>query len=306
MRRLRAGILFLLSAAGFAAPAEAQAPRPGHPEATPRTADEDRREAIEHKFTLVFRMLYQSPGARRVDDSSQDGAKALLAQAREQFAGARRELIGADPSSADGLLNHAIKLYGQAVRMVPDPAQVAEARRVRYTRALDEIQAFQGSQLLALQQADARTAAAARAPEVEQVRALVRKAQGLADLDRFDEAIGVLESARDLIVSSVAKVLASNTLVYDRKFSSPQAEFEYETARYSSFEDLVPIAMAKYRPGPEATRVIGELVERGQRTRNLAREQALHGDYQTGTRTLQQATALLEQALERAGLALPK
>lgn len=306
MTRLRAGILFFLSAAGFAAPVEAQTHDPGHPEATPRTATEDRREAIEHKFTLAFRMLYQSPGARRVDGSGDARAKALLAQAREQFTGARRELTGTDPSAADGLLNTAIKLYGQAVRLVPDPAQVAEARRVRYTRALDEIQAFQGSQLFALQQADARTAAAARAPEMERIRGIVRNAQGLADQDKFDEAIGVLENARDLIVSSVARLLASKTLVYDRKFSSPQAEFDYETARHSSFEDLVPIAITKYKPTPEATRAIGELVDRSQRTRNLAREQALHGDFQTGIRTLQQATALLEQALERAGLASPK
>ncbi|MBI2313868.1 MAG: hypothetical protein HYU77_15325 [Betaproteobacteria bacterium] len=305
MKRLRAGILFLLSAAGLAGPAQAQAPRPGNAEAAPRPAAEERREAIEHKFTLAFRMLYQSPGARRVDDSGDTGAKVLLAQAREQFAGARRELAGEDPSTADALLNNAIKLYGQAVRMVPDPAQAAEARRVRYTRALDEIQAFQGSQLLALQQAPG-AGPAARSAEMEQVRALIRRAQGLADQDKYDEAIGALDSARDLIVSSVARQLASKTLVYDRKFSSPQAEFEFETARFSSFEDLVPIAMAKFRPGAEATRAIGQLVERGQRTRDLGREQALHGDYRTGIQTLQQATALLQRALEQAGLALPQ
>lgn len=304
MKRIRAGTLIFLAMVWTSAPGYGQqAPRPAEPGAMVRP--EEKREALEHKFTLVFRILYQSPGATRIDGSDGAQAKTLLALARERFSGARRELVSVNLDAADSLLNDALQMFGRAARMVPDPAREQDARRVRFMRMLDEIQAFQGSQLFSMrhQPGGGKTT---RNPGMDRARDLIREAQRLAEAERFAEAIGVLENARDVIVSEAGALLASKTLVYDLKFPSPEAEFEYESARYDSHADLIEIAVAKHRPEPEAVRDIGELVEKSRRARLLAQELAVHGDYPTGIKTLRDATGLLQRALERAGLVLPK
>lgn len=303
MKRTRAVTLILIAAAWAAAPGHGETPQAAESGAVIRP--EEKREALEHKFTLVFRILYQSPGAARIDASDREQAKAQLALARERFSGARREIVLENLEAADGLLSDALRMFGLAAREVPNPAQEQDARRVRFTRMLDEIQAFQGSQFLSARR-QSRGDKTTRNPGIEQARDLIREAQRLADTERFAEALGVLEKARDVIVSEAGALLASKTLVYDLNFASPEDEFEYESARYDSHADLIEIAVAKYRPGPEAVRDIGELVEKSRRARSLARELAVHGDYPTGIKTLQDATSLLQRALERAGLALPK
>lgn len=303
MKRTSVGTLILIAAAWAATPGYGEAPQAAESGAVIRT--EEKREVLEHKFTLVFRILYQSPGAARIDASDRAQAKAQLALARERFSGARREIVSENLEAADGLLSEALRMFGLAAREVPNPAQEQDARRVRFTRMLDEIQAFQGSQFLSARR-QSHGGKTIRNPGMEQARDLIREAQRLADTERFAEALGVLEKARDVIVSEAGALLASQTLVYDLNFASPEDEFEYESARYDSHADLIEIAVAKYRPEPEAVRDIGELVEKSRRVRSLARELAVHGDYPTGIKTLQDATRLLQRALERAGLALPK
>lgn len=305
MMRARAATLMFVMTAWAAAQGHGGMPQPAEHGNLIQTEAEEKRETLEHKFTLVFRVLHQSPGALRIAASDHAQAKALIALARERFSAARQEIVAANLDVADGLLNDVLRMFGRAARMVPDPVQEQDARRVRFTRMLDEIQAFRGSQSLSMQRRP-RDGEMAHNPNRDRTGELIREAQELAEGERFAEAIGVLEKVRDAIVSEAGALLASKTLVYELKFSSPEAEFEYEIARYGSYEDLIPIAVAKYRPGSEAVRDIAELAEKSGRARSLARELAAHGDYPAGIKTLQDATGLLEKAVERAGLTLPR
>lgn len=268
--------------------------------------DAERRETIEQKFTMAFRMLYQSAGVQRIEASDSEDAKKILAEAHDLFDRARSALAANDLTLADDLLNESLRQVGRALRRVPDRGQVEEQRRLNFARRLDEIQAFQASQLLSMQRISPQPTGATRPPEIEQIRMLVHKAQEFAEKDRFEEADRVLASASELIIGSIVKLLAPRTLIDDLKFDSPNAEYEYEMARHHSYEDLVPIAVAKFKPPPETAKQIENLMTKGRNLRAASRKQATSGDFRTAVKTLQEATDMMQRAVELAGVVLPQ
>lgn len=280
-------------------------------QSTAETADQnvedaERRETIAQKFTMAFRMLYQSAGVQRIQTSDSPDAKRVLAEAHELLAKARSAIEANDLALADDLLNESLRQVGRALRLVPDRAQIEQRQRLDFARQLDQIQAFQASELLSMQRISPQPTGATRPPEIEQIRNLVQKAQGLADKDRFEEANRILASASDLIIESVVKLLASRTLVNDLKFDSPSAEYEYEMARHHSYQDLIPIAVGKFKLSPETVKQIGNLVTNGKNLRAVSSRQATDGDFKTAVKTLQDATDLMQRALELAGVVLPQ
>lgn len=274
--------------------------------AEPAAADAERRETIEQKFTMAFRMLYQSAGVQRIQASDSADAKKILSEAHELFERAQSALKANDLTLADDLLNESLRQVGRALRLVPDRGQAEQQQRLKFARRLDEVQAFQASQLLSMQRISPQPTGATRPPEIEQIRILVHKAQGFAEKDRFEEANQVLASASELIIGSIAKLLASRTLINDLKFDSPSAAYEYEMARHHSYEDLVPIAVGNFKPPRETVMRIENLVTRGKNLRAESRKHAATGDYGAAVKALRDATDLMQRALELAGVILPQ
>lgn len=289
--------LLLFAVALAAAPAPAAEPSAGR--------DMSRREALEHKFTFVFRMLHQSAGALRIETGGTAEAKALLAEARGLLETARGEIANGNLQAAEESLNEALRQVGLALRMVQERAG-GDERRDLYAAQVEEIQAFQASQLDVLRRVSALPSGAARPPEMEQVGDYVRAAQELAQQNRLDEALGRLRRARQLILDAVPKLMVPPGLESELKFGTPRAEMEYESARSRSYENLLPLALAARVPAPGPMKAIQETIDQARRLQTAARKQAIEGDDGAAAATFRQSSELLQQALDRAGVQLPK
>lgn len=268
--------------------------------------DVERRGTIEQKFTMAFEMLYQSASIQRVWASDRMEAKRILAEAQDIFVRAREALGENNLTLADDLLNESLRQMGKALRLVSDHARREEQRRLKFARQLGEIQAFQASQLLSMRRISAEPTGATRPPEIDRIRDIMQKAQGLAEKDRYEEANQILAEARELIIGSITKLLAFRTLINDLRFDSPSTEYEYEIARHHSYEDLVPIAVAKFNPPAETVKGVENLVTRGKNLRAASGKQATDGDFKTAVKTLRDATDLMQRALELAGVVFPQ
>lgn len=99
--------------------------------------------------------------------------------------------------------------------------------------------------------------------------------------------------------------LAGQTIVYDRRFREPRQEFDHELERHRSFERLVPIALERFRPGPEAVARIEQLVGQARSLRERG-EAAAAADLAAGIRLLVESTDRLLLALQAAGLVVPQ
>ena len=148
--------------------------------------------------------------------------------------------------------------------------------------------------------------APAVAADLDRIRGLVERARTFAHAGRYREANKLLAEAHETVVSALNKMLASATLVYDLKFKSAAEEFDYEIARYRSYEELIPIAYAELKPSGGAVNLSERYVKESRATRDIAQQQAARGDYRSAIKTLQEATGRLQTALRAVGLVVPE
>jgi len=99
--------------------------------------------------------------------------------------------------------------------------------------------------------------------------------------------------------------LAGQTLVYERRFGSPREEFEFELERHRSFERLVPLALAQFRPSAELRALVGQYVTQARLQRDRAEAAASH-DPALALRHVTEGTESLRRALQAAGLSIPQ
>lgn len=66
--------------------------------------------------------------------------------------------------------------------------------------------------------------------------------------------------------------------MYDLKSKSPAEEFDYEMARYLSYEELVPIAYAELKPGEDSIKLSERYVQESREMRDRAKQQAVSSD----------------------------
>jgi hypothetical protein len=72
--------------------------------------------------------------------------------------------------------------------------------------------------------------------------------------------------------------MKSESLMYDLKSKSPAEEFDYEMARYLSYEELVPIAYAELKPGEDSIKLSERYVQESREMRDRAKQQAVSSD----------------------------
>ncbi|MEW6312919.1 MAG: hypothetical protein AB1513_02550 [Pseudomonadota bacterium] len=256
-----------------------------------------RRRALEQKRDFVVNMVQQSAGAQRVEASDNQEAKQLLAEARTSLAKGRVALDGGDMKAADDMFGDALRKMSKAARLVPDMAAEEDEKRVRFNKTLQEIEGFQAAYAGSMQRLGAESSAAA----LGQISEFVTRAKGLAADGKWDEANEVIGSAHGIIINAMSKLMATKTITYEMVFDSPKAEFEYELKRNQSYEELVPMALANFRPPDEVVKRVEEFLGKGQELRTTAKKQAAAGDYQAALESLQTSTGFMQTAVEQAG-----
>lgn len=263
------------------------------------------RRLVDQKHVLVAHLVSGSPLAKRVDASEDGEARGHLAAAREALVRAEAALAAGDLAAADREFTAALGSLRTAGQRVPAPTADRQAEKMHFAHLLSSVQALRaGYQGLLAGPTSARpaTTTADPAAPAQEADALIAAAQALGREGRYPEAGQRLQHAQALLLSAYRQNLADPTVVYQRRFAQPEQQFDHELARTRGYYALVPVAIQKLQPGARAIGAIEVQVARAKDLESRAREQAARGDWKAGLASLDDATAVLERALEIAGI----
>lgn len=296
-------ILALMLLAGAASGA-ARATAPGGANVQP--AASGLQASVDNKMRLVKLLLDQSPAVHRIPQSGNAQARSMLAEAQAAYARAGGEAQGGRLDAAARLLDEALRQIVAASRLVPDPGQVAAQERARYAQLSEAVRSFQSLYRKVSERGAKNMQAAAFAPDLDRIGALLDKAAASAAGGNHKEANAQLTDAYKIVVSMLNRALASETIVYDAKFDTPAEEFSYELARNGSYDELIPIALGQLHTAPETAALSERYAQQSRQLREVARQQAGGGDYRAALKTILEATGHLQRALRAAGLVVPQ
>lgn len=255
---------------------------------------------VEQKSALVQRVLADSPLARRVAAGGSDQAKGYLSEAANQHRRAQALAAEGRLEASEAAIDDAMVLIGRARQLAPDRIQLELEQRARYAMLLESTQGL----LVSARRHAGRKPDEAAPPELARGAELVEKARSLAGAERFEEAHRALLAAERELLAGLTRVVGTATLDYTLRFNSPADEFRHESERFGSFRGLVPIALAKLNPAPDAVRLAEQYVQRGLRLQDAAVQQAARGEIRAALGTLREAIDSLQRALAAAGLVM--
>lgn len=262
-------------------------------------------ETIQQKLRLVKTLLEKSPALGRAARSDDAAVKLQVATAHTLYAKANDAMGAGDSAQADELLDEALQLIENASRQAPDPLQAEKVQQARYSELIESVRGLQATyQNLRLRLSP--KAAIAPPAETEHITGLIGQAQTLAHDRHYAEAGKLLNGAHALLITALNNLLGSTTLMYDLKFRSPAEEFDYEMARYHSYEELVPIAYAELKPSAGSIKLSERIVQESREMRDRAKQQAMNGDLQSAISTMVEAVKQVQTALQLVGLVLPQ
>ena len=276
----------------------------------PKSADPGSRaprQLVEQKEAFVKRMLSDSPAVRRIEASGSPEARRYLAGAQQSYGAALRSIRNNDFAAADRQLNEATGLIGKARQLVPDPLARGVEHRARYAQMLASVESLQASYQRHLRRATGRPGGAAvKDAALAKVAQLVDTAKEHANSGRLEQANDALSVAERVLMAGLDRVLGTKTIQYSQSFETPAEEYAHELDRSRSYLELVPIALAEFRPSSDAIREVQHFVGMSHKLREQAQQLAARQDYRAALTALRGAIGNLQSALAAAGLRVPR
>lgn len=285
-------------AAAYAAQGEVKVPSP---------AAKVSRPLVEQKEAFLKRVLSDSPAAKRIQAGNNAEAKRHLAGAQESYAKAVLSIKNNDIASADRQLNEATWLIAKARQLVPDPLARDVGHRVRYAQVLQSVESLRISYQRHLQRVKRQPpGSAVNDARLSKVAQLVDSAKSLANAGEVVQANKALGEAETTLMVGLSRVLGAKTIEYAQRFETLAEEYAYELERNRSYGDLIPIALAEFKPGKEALREVQHFVNANGQLREQAQQQAAKKDHRSALTALRDGTVHLQNALTVAGLRVPQ
>lgn len=252
-------------------------------------------------------LLTQSTAIDRASHSDDPAIKQKATEVLAIYAKAHNVFGAGSIAEAEKLLDEVLHLIADTSRLAPDPARVEAEQRARYDELLENVR---GIQITYQEMRKDMSPKNKQLPiidiNLERNRSLIDKAQALAQNKRYREAIELLDNGYTAGVSDLNKLMDAVTTTYEAKFNTPAEEFDYEMARYRSYEELIPIAHAELKPNEGSIKMSDRFVQESRTARDAAKQQAAGGDHKTAIVTLQGATKRLQSALRTLGLMVPE
>lgn len=296
---IRWAVLFL--ALGVTQVAHAQAPAPQGAGGVPA--------ALAQKQAFARGLVEDTSIAERIKASQDPEAQRLFTAAKASYSLALEAIKGGDYATAEKQLNEAMSAMGKARRLAPDATALAAKQQAEYAERLQGVESLEKSYLSSLKNAkrkpDAKESEADNSATLG-ISRLLEAARRHAKENRFGDALRTLDKAEQVIRSALNRALGSTTIDYAMKFESPAEEFAFELERNRSYVDLVPVAVAEYKPKEEAKQTIDVLVKQSREAVDQARSYAEKKDYQRALESVRTATEYLMNALGVAGLIVPQ
>ena len=263
------------------------------------------REEVLQEMQLVKMLLAKSPLAERAASKNDDQIKQPMELARTLYNRANEAFNAGNMVWAGAFLDEALSVMEDAARLSSDPLQVETKQRARYAELMEDVRAFDATYQDVRKGIPPKDAKKYDA-EIEPTRNLIHRAQTLVRDGQYPEGSELLEKVHAIYISVLNELLASTAFVYDTNFKSPVEEFEYELARYRSYEELIPIARAQFKPDENTLKLSERYVQDGHTALGTAEKQAAGGNHPSAIKTLQEATKRLQTALRTIGLEVPE
>ena len=257
---------------------------------------------VKQKIDYANMLINSSKGAQRVAASSDAQAKEMLTNARTRLESARSVLGAGNVAKAQDEVDESIRLVMGAARLVPsDAPESGLDPKFRYTELLDSTKTFESSYKQHSERLGDKKKPDA-ALDVKKFKDLMSQAQAHGDAGRYEEANKPLAHALRMVTRALSGLLDHETVVYDKNFATPAAEYEHEVARYKSYEELIPLALEQKKPPAKTVDKMAELEQKSKVLVAEAAQLAGKGNHAAAISTLQEATLYLQRALMIAGV----
>ena len=257
---------------------------------------------VKQKIEYANMLMNSSKGAQRIAASNHMQAKEMLANARARLESARTALGAANVAKAHDEVDESIRLVTGAARLVPsDAPESGLDPKFRYTELLDATKTFESSYKQHSERLAGKQKNAA-ALDGKKFQDLMAQAKAHGDAGRYEEANKLLATAQRMVTRALGALLDHETVVYDKSFSTPAAEYDYEVSRYKSYEELIPLALEQKKPPAMTVDKMAELEQKSKGLVAQAAQLAGKGDHAAAISALQEATSYLQRALMIAGV----
>jgi hypothetical protein len=217
----------------------------------------------------------------------------------QELAELRQAATSEPPKSLVPRVDDFVRRVSDAYRHREGRAEVVEQRyRDRYLARLAEVERYkEGFDALVAQRGNA----AASALDTVSFDGRIRRAEELANAERFSAAYPVLDGAYHQLLNAIKQVRDRETVEYRLEFLVPQDEYEYEQRRYLSQRTLIELALREGPASEQQGREIDRLVMEAQNRHDRASALAAQERYQEALAEEEAAVEVLTGALRRAG-----
>jgi len=257
---------------------------------------------VKQKISFADMFVSQSSAAKRVGNSENDEAKVAYTDAHDRLNKAKVALDAGDLVLALEEVDESLRSMSRAARLVPSPAQLEEQKR-KYAGLMEEVKSFEKSYKRNVERLEKSGQKGVRDElSYAELESTIEAAESLFQMKEIDAANRLMKNLQKTITSALGKMLDNQTVVYDKTFDTPQEEYEYELARYLSYEELVPLAIEQKRPSKRAVELMDQFVTKGKDIYQQSLPVAKKKDYKNAILMLQGATFQIQRALRMVGV----
>ncbi len=258
--------------------------------------------ALKQKLNFVDMSINQSASAKRIAASSNAEAKAKYRDAQDRLNAGKGAFDSGDLQLAKTKIDEAMSFMAEAARLVPSESVQVKAKS-RFEELVQGINGLEAS--YAQNYADIVKEGGAKnikKLDSDKIHKIMDSAKVLFEEGKYDQANEILAAAQSEVSDALNKMLANTTRSYEMKFATPDQEYAYELARFSSHEEALPQAIEQQHPSPEMIALMESYVKKGREFRDQAIADAKHQNFAGALEKIKNGTEQLVEALKSIGL----
>ncbi len=261
---------------------------------------EARKKSVNNKINLLGRLVQDSPAAKRIRQSDNEGAKDLLKEASTEWQVASRELEAMNIEQAEERARRGLVLMTQASGYVADKTRIKSAQKSRYTQLRARIASFVDAFQRIAKEKQAQDISWLL--DMNKIDALLIEAKKLADQEKYREANQHLSHAADNVEIALAQARHKETLLHDLTFETPRAQYDYEKQRNHSYMLLADLIKTKKKIDPHSLQHFHAVLQENELMRNRADALVNKGEIDAAIKLLEQGTRNLARTLRASGV----
>jgi hypothetical protein len=262
----------------------------------------DDPDAVESRLENLQRLLGKSASTKRIEESDNDEAKRLKAEAEEHVKAAGTLLQDGQTLKASEQLQLATDKMFTAIRAAGAGQVGEEKKRHDFNDRFESTNVL----VLALERiAEEKGQQQRYAGEIRAIRAKMDLAQRRADKGDMVAARSDIDGAYEEAKAAVEGLRQGDTLVRSLNFANKEEEYRYELDRNDTHQMLVKVLLEDRALDARAQEAVDQRVKTASGLRKKAEKEAASGDFGAAVTTLEAATKELVRAIRSAGVYIP-